>query len=378
MHALLVRSAIAVAVTVPGLVAGAGSATAAPADYAIPWTGSVNARTLPVPGPAGGFEDHIVASYRLWIPSGGTWHTESAVTGTGVRRATAPGSAYGRVSFGHVLECGPDRRNSAGRLVSPTGLSTSGGNLLYDQHKTTTTRMLWAAARGYNRCQVIVSLGRDDLAVAGKTIHLDSGYVRLVGRGLNDPGSQTLYGLPQTATKGMTTPRFLSRVAPTLTSPNFEIAGYVAPPALALAGASTQHPAVTGLDVIADALVTTCYPAATSAAGTQAAVGPLRPPPCPRFDGTVLTAATYTSRIFVLQYHADGTLCRQTASTATVLRTTGYVHHQQVRNRVTVSIDSSCGSRVFRAKLFIRWDSGNAFWVEGGTNLTHISIRPVA
>jgi hypothetical protein len=374
VHALLVRSAIAVAVMVPGLVAGAGSATAAPADYAIPWTGSVNARTLRVPGPAGGFEDHIVASYRLWIPSGGTWHTESAVTGTGVRRATAPGSPYGRVSFGHVLECGPDRRNSAGRLVSPTGLSTSGGNLLYDQHKTTTTRMLWAAARGYNRCQVIISLGRDDLAVAGKTIHLDSGYVRLVGRGLNDPGSQTLYGLPQTATKGLTTPRFLSRVTPTLTSPNFEIAGYVAPPELAVAGASTQHPAVTGLDVVGDAYVTTCY-APTS---QTADVAPFRPPPCPRFDGTFLTAATYSSRVYVLQYNADGTLCQQTQSAATVLRTTGYVHHQQVRTRVAVRIDPSCTSRTFRAKLYVRWVSGNAFWVEGRPELTHISIRPVA
>jgi hypothetical protein len=259
-------------------------------------------------------------------------------------------------------------------LTTAAALSTTGTNLLYDQRRTTTARALWVAVRGYNRCQVIISLGWDDPAVAGKPIHLDSGYVRLVGRGLDDPRSRTLYGLPQTSTKGLTTPRFLSRVTPTLTSPNFEIAGYVAPPELAVAGASTQHPAVTGLDVVGDAYVTTCY-APTS---QTADVAPFRPPPCPRFDGTFLTAATYSSRVYVLQYNADGTLCQQTQSAATVLRTTGYVHHQQVRTRVAVRIDPSCTSRTFRAKLYVRWVSGNAFWVEGRPELTHISIRPVA
>ena len=74
----------------------------------------MRARSVPIPGSEGGFRTTILASYRLWLPSGGTWQVESALTATGVRKASAPGSAYGRVSFGHAVECGPDARDRTG------------------------------------------------------------------------------------------------------------------------------------------------------------------------------------------------------------------------------------------------------------------------
>jgi hypothetical protein len=364
--AVILAGLAAITVTMP-----MRTAHGATADYAVHWSGSVASRSLSVPGSQGGYFHYVVASYRLWIPSGGTWHVESAVTATGVPKSTAPGSTYGRVSFGLTLECGPDQRDSAGRLTSPAALSVSGRNLLYDQTRTNTARALWTAVRGANRCQVVISVGRDDLAVAGKRITLNSGYVRLIGRGLDNPGSQALYGVPQTASLGMPQERFLSPDSPTITSPNFQITGYVAPPALAIAGNGASRPPVTRLDVIADAYVTTCY----STSGAM--VGPYSHlPTCPYSNGTVLTAATYQSQVIVQQYHANGSLCRQTASPMQTYSTTGYVHHQEVRNRLAVVIDSACSSRTFRAKLFLRWVSGNTFYVEASPH-TRIMIRPI-
>ena len=213
------------------------------------WPGAgVAARSVPIPGSEGGFRITVVGSFRLWVPSGGTWHVESALTATGVRKADAPGSAYGRVSFGHAVECGPDTRDVAGRLTTPVLTTVSGTNLLYDRTTTTTVRGLWRAVRGYNRCQVVVIVGRDDLAVAGKRFTLNGGYVRLVGRGLADGQTTSI----------QMSPRMLSRSAPSLTAPNFQT-DYTAPSRLAVAGNAQLTPAVRFVDVVADAYVTTCY-----------------------------------------------------------------------------------------------------------------------
>lgn len=107
-------------------------------------------------------------------------------------------------------------------------MSVTGRNLLYDERRTTTARALWPTVRGYNRCQAVITLGRDDLAVAGKQITVNSGYIRLIGRGLDNARSIRAYGTPQTSTLGLSSARFLTPVNRT-TSPSLQIAGYVAP-----------------------------------------------------------------------------------------------------------------------------------------------------
>jgi hypothetical protein len=367
------RGIVGVLVAAAALVAaGTGPAESAWAatnpDRDVAWSGGVAARSVPIPGSEGGFRTTVVGSFRLWVPSGGTWQVESALTATGVHKASAPGSAYGRVSFGHAVECGPDTRDAAGRLTTPVLTTVSGTNLLYDRTSTTTVRGLWRAVRGYNRCQVVLIVGRDDLAVAGKRFTLNGGYVRLVGRGLADG---------QTASV-QTGPRLLSRSARTLTSPNVQTL-YTAPAKLAVAGNAALTPAVRFVDVVADAYVTTCY-----GPGSSTVTSALRPEraavatrlACPASAG-VLTAVTYQSWAVVQQYHADGTLCRQTSSPSRTYSTNGVVHHQEVRNRIVVAVDAGCGSRRFRAKLFLRWTSGNAFWVEGG-DMSRVTVRPLA
>jgi hypothetical protein len=357
---------LAVAVLTGALPAATARGATSP-DYAIAWSGAVVPRSVPVPGAAGGTVEYVVASFRLWIPSGGTWHVESAVTATGVRKATAPGSLYGRVGVANTLECGPDQRQSSGRLTNRALLTVSGRNVLYDQTRTVLARGLWTAVPGYNRCQMIFSVLRDDLAVAGKRITLKSGYVRLIGRGLDNPRSVTSYGQPQTSMLWMSGVRWLGPSAPTITSPNFEISNYVAPPNLAIAGNVALSPPVTRLDVIGDGYITTCYPPSVR----------LHLPACPLYNGTVLTSAIYQSSVVVQQFNANGTLCRQTSSPMLLTGTAGAVHHQETRNRVLVAIDPACTARTFRAKLYIRWRSGNTFFVEPSP-LSHISIRPVS
>jgi hypothetical protein len=248
------------------VVALTGTSPAAPAqalagpDYAIAWNGTVAPRSMPIPGLAGGTFNTVVASFRLWIPSGGTWHVESSATVTGVSKAVAPGSTYGRVGVSNTLECGPGQRDASGRLTTRGLLSVTGRNVLYDQTRTMLARNLWPAFRGYNRCQAVITVARDDLAVAGKRITLNSGYVRLIGRGLDNPASVTLFGHPQTATLGMPSVRWLGPSSPTITSPNFQIAGYVAPPKIAIAGNAAVSANVDHLDAIGDGFITTCYP----------------------------------------------------------------------------------------------------------------------
>jgi hypothetical protein len=208
---------------------------------------------------------------------------------------------------------------------------------------------------------VVITLGRDDLAVAGKLIRINSGFVRLVGRGLDDVQSQAAQATPQTAVLTLPSRRFLGPATRTITSPNFQIGAYVAPAQIADAADAGAMVAVTELDAIADASITTCYGGLS-----------LR---CPSSNGTVLTAARYQSSVVVLQSQADGTLCRQTASPWLTQSTYGQVHHQEARNRVSVVIDPACTSRTFRVKLYIRWLSGNTFYVEASP-LTRITIRP--
>ena len=355
------------------VVALTGTSPAAPAqalagpDYAIAWNGTVAPRSMPIPGLAGGTFNTVVASFRLWIPSGGTWHVESSATVTGVSKAVAPGSTYGRVGVSNTLECGPDQRDASGRLTTRGLLSVTGRNVLYDQTRTMLARNLWPAFRGYNRCQVVITVVRDDLAVAGKRITLNSGYVRLIGRGLDNPASVTLFGHPQTATLGMPSVRWLGPSSPTITSPNFQIAGYVAPPKIAIAGNAAVSANVDHLDAIGDGFITTCYPPSGSVR--------YHLPPCPLIIGTVHTSAIYSSSVLVQQFNANGTLCRQTSSPSLIQSTSGAVHHVETRSRVSVAIDPVCTSRTFRVKLYIRWLSGNTFFVEPSP-LSHISIRP--
>jgi hypothetical protein len=354
-------------VVLTGALPAATARGATNPDYAIAWSGAVVPRYVPVPGAAGGTVEYVVASFRLWIPSGGTWHAESALTATGVRRATAPGSLYGRVGVSNTLECGPDQRQPSGRLTSRGLLTVTGRNVLYDQTRTVLARGLWTAVPGYNRCQVILSVLRDDLAVAGKRITLNSGYVRLVGRALDNPGSVTSYGQPQTSILWMPKVRWLGPSSPTITSPNFQITNYVAPPNLVIAGNVAQSPPVTRLDVIGDGFITTCYASSVR----------FHLPVCPLYNGTVFTSAIYQSSVIVQQLNANGTLCRQSSSPLILTGTAGVVHHQESRNRVVVTIDPACTARTFRAKLYIRWRSGNTFFVEP-TPLSHISIRPTS
>jgi hypothetical protein len=191
----------------------------------------------------------------------------------------------------------------------------SGTNPLYDRRSTTTVCALWRAVKGYNRCQVLTFIGRDDLAVSGKSFPLNGGYVRLVGRGLNDG---------QTASVQMTPARLLSRSTPSLTAPNFQTS-FTAPTQLAVAGNAAQRPPVRYLDVVADAYVTTCYSAGDRAlltllgTGRPSASAALSCPPA----GGALTVALYQSTAVVQQYNADGTVCRQTASPMRSYRTTG-------------------------------------------------------
>jgi hypothetical protein len=375
-----VRRAVAVSVALLTLCAAAvvttGPAAAATSpDRTVRWSGSVRPRTLAIPGLEGGIRITVIASFRLWIPSGGTWYVESALNMTGVRKATAPGSLYGRVAFGHALECGPDTLTSAGRVSAPNLYVLSGTNLLYDRHSTTTARGLWRAVPGYNRCQLATSIGRDDLAVAGKSVSVDGGYVRLVGRGVAD-GQAISFKMPGS--------RLLSSGSPSLTSPNVETY-YTAPARMAIAGNAASTPAIRFVDVLADAYVTTCYsspaPALAAAQGEVRTTVPdgtdaLWGLPCPRSAG-VLSAVTYQSMAVVIQYNADGTPCRQTNSPLRGYSTTGYVHHQEVRNRLIVPVDPTCSSRRFRAKLFLRWTSGSALWVQGG-HLSRVTVRPLA
>ncbi len=361
---------VIVAVTLVVAIVGSGgfAGAATNPDRDVAWSGGVAARSVPIPGSEGGFRSTVVGSFRLWVPSGGTWQVESALTATGVRKADAPGSAYGRVSFGHAVECGPDTRDVAGRLTTPVLTTVSGTNLLYDRTTTTTVRGLWRAVRGYNRCQVVVIVGRDDLAVAGKRFTLNGGYVRLVGRGLADGQTTSI----------QMSPRMLSRSAPSLTAPNFQTY-YTAPSRLAVAGNAQLTPAVRFVDVVADAYVTTCYgPGSRTVTPILRADGTVVATrlACPVSAG-VLTPVTYQSMAVVQQYHSDGTLCRQTTSPMRSYSTTGVVHHQEVRNRIIVAVDATCSSRRFRAKLFLRWTSGNAFWVEGG-DMSRVTVRPLA
>ena len=355
------------------VVAFTGTSRAAPAqavagpDYAIAWNGAVAPRSMPVPGLAGGTFNTVVASFRLWIPSGGTWHVESSATVTGASKAAAPGSTYGRVGVSNTLECGPDRRDASGRLTTRGLLSVTGRNVLYGQTRSMLARGLWSAVRGYNRCQVVISVLRVDLAVAGKRITLNSGYVRLIGRGLDNPASVARYRNPQTATLGMPSVRWLGPSSPTISSPNFQISSYVAPPKIAIAGNSAVSANVTHLDAIGDGFITTCYPPSGSVR--------LHLPPCPLVIGTVHTSAIYSSSVIVQQVNANGTLCRQTSSPSLIQSNSGAVHHVETRNRVSVAIDPACTSRTFRVKLYIRWLSGNTFFVEASP-MSRISIRP--
>ena len=122
-----VRQVAAVAATVLLMALPAGAAApASGVDSAVAWSGPVAARSLTVPGAQGGTAVYVVASFRLWIPSGGTWHIESATTATGVARASAPGSTYGRVGITHAVECGPDHRGPDGRLSTRSAYGLSG------------------------------------------------------------------------------------------------------------------------------------------------------------------------------------------------------------------------------------------------------------
>jgi hypothetical protein len=361
--------AVVLAVVLPDVVGGSTALGAVNPDRAVTWSGPVRARSVPIPGSEGGFRTTILASYRLWLPSGGTWQVESALSATGVRKVSAPGSAYGRVSFGHAVECGPDARDRTGRLTTRATYGLSGTNLLYDRRTTTTVRALWTATKGYNRCQVLTFVGRDDLAVAGKSFALNGGYVRLVGRGLSDG---------QTTSVQLSPARSLSRSTPSLTAPNFQTS-FTAPAQLAVAGSAVQQPPVRYLDVVADGYVTTCYSAGDISLG---AVMGVRVPSagaalsCPRAGG-VRTVALYQSMAVVQQYNADGTVCRQTASPLRSYRTTGIVHHQEVRNRLVVLVNPACDSRLFRVKLFLRWTGGNPFWVES-PYFTRLTVRAMA
>jgi hypothetical protein len=165
----------------------------------------------------------------------------------------------------------------------------------------------------------------------------------------------------------MPTLRWLGPRTPTITSPNFQITNYVAPPNLAIAGNAALSPPVTRLDVIGDGFITACYSTSVS----------FHLPVCPVFNGTVHTSAIYQSSVIVQQFNADGTVCRQTSSPMVVTGTSGVVHHQETRNRVVVAIDPACTARTFRAKLYIRWLRGNTFFVEPNP-LSHISIRPTS
>lgn len=354
---------LALALILAGLAPTASAQSQTGPDYAVTWSTAIPSGPLAIPGASGGFVSYVVGSFQYWLPSGGTWHVESAVTATGVRRATAPGSRFGRVSFGHTLECGPDQVDADGRLTTRAARSVTGRNLLYDETRTTTARTLWKTVPGYNRCVVVITLGRDDLAVAGKLISIDSGFVRLVGRGLDDAKSETGQGGPQTSVLTMPSRRFLGPATPTITSPNFQIGGYVAPLQIADAADPGASLPVTELDAIADASITTCYGALS-----------IR---CPSTNGTVLTAARYQSSVVVLQSQSDGTLCRQTASPWLTQSTYGQVHHLEARNRISVVIDPACTSRTFRVKLYMRWLSGNTFYVEASP-LTRITIRPTS
>ncbi len=190
---LLVRRGLVAVVVLmlAGLLPMASAQGQTGPDYAIAWNGAIAARPLAIPGSSGGFVSYVIASFQLWLPTGGTWHAESSVTATGVHKATALGSIFGRVSFGHTLECGPDQLDAEGRLTTRAAPSVTGRNLLYDETRTTTARTLWPTVTGYNRCLVVITLGRDDLAVAGKMITINSGFVRLVGRGLDNSQSVT-------------------------------------------------------------------------------------------------------------------------------------------------------------------------------------------
>lgn len=128
---------------------------------------------------------------------------------------------------------------------------------------------------------------------------------------------------------------------------------------------------MTHLDAIADAYVTTCY--STRPSG----VLQIHLPACPSNSGSVLSASTYQSAVVAQQFHANGALCRQTTSRWLTQSTTGVVHHQEVRNRVTVPIVSACSSRKFTVKLFLRWVRGNPFFVETSPQ-TRVSIRPMS
>ncbi len=370
---LHVRHAVAVAVTALLVTSPVGAAApAAAVDSTVAWSGPVTGRSLTVPGAQGGNSVYVVASFRLWIPSGGTWHVESAVTATGVPRASAPGSIYGRAGITHGVECGPDRRGADGRLTTRSAYGLTGRNLVYDQRHAMTVRTLWTAERGANRCQVIIFLGRDDLAVTGKTVRLEGGYLRLVGRGLDNAASVVAFGQPQTVSTGLVAHRFLGPGTPTITAPNFEVSAYRAPPTLVIAGNSALRPAVTHLDVIGDGYVTNCY------TWTNLVTPDSHLPPCRVVNGTVATASVYDFSMVVQQFHADGALCRQTTSAPRRQSTTGAVHHQELRTHVIVAIDPTCTSRTFRTKLFVRWLSGNTFFVEAGHYLSHISIRPMS
>ena len=362
---LLVRRGLVAVVVLmlAGLLPMASAQGQTGPDYAIAWIGAIAARPLAIPGSSGGFVSYVIASFQLWLPTGGTWHVESSVTATGVHKATALGSIFGRVSFGHTLECGPDQLDAEGRLTTRAARSVTGRNLLYDETRTTTARTLWPTVTGYNRCLVVITLGRDDLAVAGKMITINSGFVRLVGRGLDNSQSVTAQGTSQTAVLTMPSRRFLGPATPTLTLPNFQIGGYVAPPQIADAAEVGVMVAVTNLDAIADASITTCYGSTTVR--------------CPSINGTVLTTAKYQSSVVVQQSQADGTVCRQTASPWLTQSTYGQVHHLEARNRVSVVIDPTCTSRTFRVKLFVRWLRGNTFYIEASP-LTRITIRPTS
>jgi len=161
--------------------------------------------------------------------------------------------------------------------------------------------------------------------------------------------------------------RWLGPSSPTISSPNFQISGYVAPPKIAIAGNSAVSANVTHLDAIGDGFITTCYPPSGSVR--------LHLPPCPLVIGTVHTSAIYSSSVIVQQVNANGTLCRQTSSPALIQSNSGAVHHVETRNRVSVTIDPACTSRTFRVKLYIRWLSGNTFFVEASP-MSRISIRP--
>lgn len=176
-----------------------------------------------------------------------------------------------------------------------------------------------------------------------------------------------MYGQPQTETLWLSKVRWLGPGKTTITSPNFQITNYVAPPNIAVAGNVAVKSVVTRLDVIGDGFITTCYAPSVR----------LHLPACPLYNGTVFTSAVYQSSVIVQQFNANGSVCRQTSSPMVLASTAGVVHHQETRNRVSVAIDRACTSRTFRAKLYIRWRSGNTFFVEPSP-LSHISIRPTS